>query len=88
MMICRNSLCDLYTGPSSDVYIVNILSQSVEDTSFSFSFSFPLLFRATPVAYRSSQATAELELQLPAYAIATAMTDPSCVFDLDTTLDP
>ena len=24
----------------------------------------------------------ELELQLPAYATATAMTDPSCVYDL------
>ena len=35
-------------------------------------------FRATPMAFGSSQLGVELELQLP----ATAMPDPSCVFDL------
>ena len=35
------------------------------------------LFRATPVAYGSSQLGAELELQLPSYTTATAMPDPS-----------
>ena len=37
------------------------------------------LFRATPVAYGSSQAKSEL--QLPACTTATAMPDPSCVYD-------
>ena len=38
--------------------------------------------RAAPVAYGGSQAGVESELQLLAYARATAMQDPSCVCDL------
>ena len=44
-----------------------------------FFFFFFLLFRATPVAYVSSQARAESELQLLAYATATEMPDLSHV---------
>ena len=44
-------------------------------TSSSFFFFF-LPFRATPMAYGSSQAGVELELQLPVYATATAMSEP------------
>ena len=49
--------------------------------------SFPLFFffflsRATHIAYGGSQARVELELQLPTYATATAMPDPSRVCDL------
>ena len=56
---------------------------------------FFFFFRGTPVAYEGSQARGtpaailevprlgvKSELQLPAYATATAMQDPSCVFDL------
>ena len=42
-------------------------------------FFFPLLFRTAPVAYGGSQARVEWELQLPAYATATAAPDPSHV---------
>ena len=46
-------------------------------------FYFILFFlRATPVAYGSSQARGELELQLIAYSTATATWDPSHVGDL------
>ena len=41
-----------------------------------------LLFRATPAAYGSSQARAELELQLKAYTTATVMGDLCHVCDL------
>ena len=41
-----------------------------------------LLFRAAPINYGSSQARDELELQLPAYATATAMPDLSCLCNL------
>ena len=41
-----------------------------------------LLFRAIPMAYEGSQAGVEVELQLPAYATATAMRDPSCICNL------
>ena len=34
------------------------------------------------MAYRSSQARVESELQLPAYVMATAMPDPSCIRNL------
>ena len=47
-----------------------------------FLFFFFLLFRAKPSAYGNSQLAVESELQLPAYATATATQDPSCVFDL------
>ena len=40
------------------------------------------LFRAAPAAYGGSHAGIELELQLPAYTTATAMQDPSHIFDL------
>ena len=40
------------------------------------------LFRAAPAAYGGSQARGELVLQLPAYTTATAMQDPSRVWDL------
>ena len=39
-------------------------------------------FRATCMAYGSSQARGKLELQLPAYATATAIWDPSHVCNL------
>ena len=39
-------------------------------------------FRATPAAYESSRLGVESELQLPAYATATAMPDTSHIFDL------
>ena len=41
-----------------------------------------LLFRAAPAAYGGSQAGVESELQLPAYATATAIQDLSHVCDL------
>ena len=37
---------------------------------------------AAPVAYGSSQARVDFELQLPAYTTATATPDPGCVCDL------
>ena len=43
---------------------------------------FTLLFRVAPVAYRNPRLGAEMELQLPAYAMATAMWDLSLAFDL------
>ena len=49
--------------------------------SFFFFFFFGS-FRAAPVAYGSSQARGQLELQLQAYTTATAMPDPSRVCDL------
>ena len=45
-------------------------------------FCFFLLFRAVPVAYGSFQAGVKSELQLLAYATATATPDPSRVWDL------
>ena len=47
-----------------------------------FFFFFPLLFRAALVAYGSSQAGVELELQLPAHTTVTATPDLSQVCDL------
>ena len=41
-----------------------------------------LLFRAAPMAHRSSQARGQLELQLLAYTTATIMWDQSCICDL------
>ena len=41
-----------------------------------------LIFRASPAAYGSSQARIESELQLPAYATATATWGPSHVCSL------
>ena len=49
----------------------------VEETAFFFFF-----IRASPVVYGGSQAGAESELQMPAYATATAMPDASHVCDL------
>ena len=49
---------------------------------FFFVFVF-LLFRATPIAHGSSQATSSMELQLLAYTIATPVQDLSHVFDLN-----
>ena len=43
---------------------------------------FFLLFRAALTAYGGFLDRVELEPQLPAYATATAMQDPSCVCDL------
>ena len=43
---------------------------------------FFFLFRAKHAAYGSSQARIKSELQLPAYATATAMWDPSHICDL------
>ena len=40
------------------------------------------LFMATPVAYGSSWVGVKLELELPAYATATAMPDQSGIFHL------
>ena len=45
--------------------------------SFFLSFFFFLLFRATPTAYRNSQARVKSELQLPAYITAIAMWEPT-----------
>ena len=42
-----------------------------------------MLFRASPVAYGSSQTRVESELQLLAYATATAMWHPNQVCDLN-----
>ena len=50
-----------------------------------FSLSPPfffLLFRATPMAYGSSQLGGELELQLLAYSTATEMWYPSRIYNL------
>uniref|UniRef100_A0A8D1I8Y3 Uncharacterized protein n=1 Tax=Sus scrofa TaxID=9823 RepID=A0A8D1I8Y3_PIG len=47
-----------------------------------FFFFFFLLFRAAPWHMEVPRLGVELELQLPAYATATAMPDPSCVWDL------
>ena len=41
-----------------------------------------LCFKVVPVAYGSSSAGVELEPQLPAYATATAMCNPSLICDL------
>ena len=51
----------------------------LRSTFFSFFF---FLFRATPVAYGSSKAGVDLELQLPAYTTATATRDQSCIYNL------
>ena len=60
----------------------NLFGSSFLSFLFFFFFLF-LLFRAAPTACRSSQARAELELQLPAYTTATAMLwDPSHVCNL------
>ena len=48
-------------------------------------FSF-FLFRASPVAYGSSQLGVKSELQLPAYTSATAMTDLSSICNLHNSL--
>ena len=48
---------------------------------FLFLFFF-LAFRATPAAYRSSQARGQIELQLQIYNTAIAMSDPTQVCDL------
>ena len=53
----------------------------VSSTAFFFFFLF-FLFRATPVAYGSSQARGRIEPQLLAYTTATTMPDPSCICDL------
>ena len=45
-------------------------------------FFFGLLFRAAPTAHGSSQTWVELELQLAAYAPATATVGLSCICDL------
>ena len=47
-----------------------------------FACLFFLLFRVVPAAYGVFQARVQSELQLPAYTIATATWDPSCVCDL------
>ena len=55
-----------------------------EHTAFplSLSLSFFCLLRAASSAHGRSQARVESELQLPAYATATAVQDPSCVCNL------
>ena len=70
------------------IFIGKTKAQTIQFTNavnwiFSFFlFFFFLLFRAKPSAYGNSQLAVESELQLPAYATATATQDPSCVFDL------
>ena len=49
---------------------------------FLLSFFFFCLFRATPLAYGSSQVGVQLEHPLPAYTTATAMQDPSHICNL------
>ena len=49
---------------------------------FKYFFGLFFFFRATPMAYGGSRLGVESELQLPAYTTATAMGDPSHVFDL------
>ena len=49
---------------------------------FLFFFFFFLIFRATLTTYGVSRLGIELELQLPAYTIATATPDPSCICSL------
>ena len=66
--------------------VQNIYYDSVQDTNLlkdyvSFFFFF-LIFRATPLAYGSSQAGVKSELQLLAYTTATAIQDPNCACDL------
>ena len=47
----------------------------------SLSLFFPLFLRASPVAFGSSQAGVELELQLLFYTTAIAMLDLRCILD-------
>ena len=49
-------------------------------------FIFKFLFRATPVAYGSSQARGGIRATAGAYATGIAMPDPSCICDLHRSL--
>ena len=44
------------------------------------------LFKATPVAYGSSQARGRMELQLQVYTTAAAIKDLNCIYDLGCSL--
>ena len=57
-------------------------SPHVAQVDLVMTFIYLFLFMAIPAAYGSSQARVASKLQLPAYATATAMPDPSCVCDL------
>ena len=54
----------------------------IHTNTMPFTYSYFSFFRATPVAYRDSQARGQMELQLLAHATATAMRDPRCACDL------
>ena len=69
-----NSLLDLQT-----------VSSTISWSAFACSFCLFCLM-AVPAAYTSSQARAELELQLPAYTTATATLDLRCSCDLHCSL--
>ena len=64
-------------SPSLPSILPSFLPSSLFFPSF-----FPLLFRAAPATYGGSRLGVRSKLQLPAYAMATEMPDPSCVFDL------
>ena len=61
------------------VFLMTLLTLFFFFFFLSFSFFF---FRASPVAYGSSQARVESEFQLPTYTTATAMWDPCRVCNL------
>ena len=97
-LACSLSFLTLPQGPlfiqiASDYLNVPTLAGSpfpwtrtqMQITAVAFSllfFGFCLLFRATPVVYGGSQVGVQSELKLPAYTTATAMQDPSHVWDL------
>ena len=68
-----------HQGPTWTLAPCSGWSQAAELSGFFFFFC---LFRAAPTVYRSYRLGVELELQLLAYATATAMWDPSSICDL------
>ena len=62
---------------STDIFLFIYLEVFI--ISFFLFFLCFCLFRATPTVYESSQVMGQIELQLPAYTVATAMQDPNCV---------
>ena len=87
-----SSVCNLYQS-SQQHRIPNPLSEARDQTrvlldTSQVHFCYAamgtpfFLFTAVPVAYENAQIGSQLELQLLAYATATATPDLSCVFDL------
>ena len=85
-------LLDVSSFTVSCAFAYDLNGLSLFNTSSFLSFLLFFFFRVAPIAYGSSQARVELELQLLACATATAMWDLSRVSDphlqLTTTLDP